>query len=195
MPGCARRSRNEDECSCTRGRIRAELPGFGERGEGCREFGQVLEGLELRFAERVVVGHMRAAVGLGDAEVGEQECHRLGGQPLLRRVSIHTGALCRTRSSPSICLLAEADLEAAGRADRPARRLAQFRQWGLRRGGSVAVRPGRRPRQQGRRRPGSPVHADGMERLHRRSPEREWALRVPDLVRPSPAESRRESPD
>jgi hypothetical protein len=39
-----------------------------------------LQGLELGLGVRVVVGDARAAVGLGDAEVGEQERHRLGGQ-------------------------------------------------------------------------------------------------------------------
>src|SRR5688572_32409166 len=44
-----------------------------------REAGAVLEGLELGLGVGVVIGDVRAGVGLGDAEVGEQERDRLGG--------------------------------------------------------------------------------------------------------------------
>ena len=50
-----------------------------DRGEPAGEVGPVLQGLELGLGERVVVGDVRAGVGLGDAEVGEQERDRLGG--------------------------------------------------------------------------------------------------------------------
>src|SRR6188472_3712677 len=50
-----------------------------DRVEPVGEIGPILQCLELRLAERVVVGHVRARVRLGDAEVGEQERHRLGG--------------------------------------------------------------------------------------------------------------------
>jgi len=39
----------------------------------------VLEGLELRFGVRVVVAHVRAGVGLGDAQVRQQQGDGLGG--------------------------------------------------------------------------------------------------------------------
>jgi len=46
----------------------------------------VLECLELRFAERVVVGDVGPGVRLGDAEVGHQERDWLGGPHIrLRR--------------------------------------------------------------------------------------------------------------
>src|SRR5688572_31215960 len=44
-----------------------------------REAGAVLEGLELGLGVGGVIGDVRAGVGLGDAEVGEQERDRLGG--------------------------------------------------------------------------------------------------------------------
>jgi len=43
-----------------------------------REIGAVLQRLELRLGERVVVGDVRPRVALGDREVGQQEGHRLG---------------------------------------------------------------------------------------------------------------------
>src|SRR6266851_9471440 len=54
-------------------------PGVLDRAELAGEGGPVLEGLELRFGERVVVGDVRAGMRLGDAQVSEQERHRLGG--------------------------------------------------------------------------------------------------------------------
>ena len=57
----------------------AERAGVLERAEAVGELGPVLEGLELGLGEGVVVGDVRPAVGLGDAEVGEQQGHRLGG--------------------------------------------------------------------------------------------------------------------
>ncbi len=50
-----------------------------DRPELFGEVGPVLQGFERRLAERVVVGHVRTRVGLGDAEVGEQERDRFGG--------------------------------------------------------------------------------------------------------------------
>ena len=41
----------------------------GQATEARREVGSVLQGLELGLAERVVVGHVRAAVTLGDVQV------------------------------------------------------------------------------------------------------------------------------
>jgi len=41
-----------------------------DRLELLGDAGPVLRGLELRLLERVVVGHMRTKVGLGDAKVG-----------------------------------------------------------------------------------------------------------------------------
>src|SRR6202171_156427 len=53
-----------------------------DRGEPAGEVGPVLQRLELRLAERVVVGDVRSRMRLGDAEIGEQECHRFGGHRL-----------------------------------------------------------------------------------------------------------------
>src|SRR5436305_1558070 len=50
-----------------------------DRGEPVGEVGPVLQRLELRLAEGVVVGDVRPRMRLGDAEVSEQECDRLGG--------------------------------------------------------------------------------------------------------------------
>ena len=50
-----------------------------DRGEPAGEVGPVLQRLELRLAERVVVGDVRSRMRLGDAEIGEQECHRFRG--------------------------------------------------------------------------------------------------------------------
>jgi hypothetical protein len=47
------------------------------RAETVRELGPVLQGLELRLGERVVVRDVRPRVGLGDPEVGQHERHRL----------------------------------------------------------------------------------------------------------------------
>src|SRR5665647_2851151 len=50
-----------------------------DRVEPLGEVRPVLQGLECRLAERVVIGHMRTRMGLGDAEVGQQERDRFGG--------------------------------------------------------------------------------------------------------------------
>ena len=42
------------------------------------EVGSVLQGLEVRLAEGVVVAGVGSAVGLGDPQVGEQQGDRLG---------------------------------------------------------------------------------------------------------------------
>ena len=57
-----------------------------ERSEPLWKLRTVLERLELRFRKRIVVRHVRAAVGLGHAEVGQQQRHRfaLHGRPAVR---------------------------------------------------------------------------------------------------------------
>jgi hypothetical protein len=47
--------------------------------EALGELGPVLEGFEVTFREGVVVGDVGPAVGLGYAEIRQQEGHRLGG--------------------------------------------------------------------------------------------------------------------
>ena len=59
--------------------------GVLDRAEARREVRPVLQRLELRLGERVVVGDVRPAVGLGDAQVGQQQRHGLGGH---RRAAI-----------------------------------------------------------------------------------------------------------
>src|SRR5215467_7321678 len=53
-------------------------PGILNRAETRRECRAILERLELRFREWVVVRDMRPGVGLRHAEVGEQEGDGLG---------------------------------------------------------------------------------------------------------------------
>ena len=53
--------------------VAAEAAPVFERTETAREAGPVLEGLELRLGEWVVVRDVRPRVALGDAEVGEQQ--------------------------------------------------------------------------------------------------------------------------
>ena len=50
----------------------AEAQGVLVALEAVREFGNVFEGFELAFGERVVIGHMGPAVGFGDAQGAEQ---------------------------------------------------------------------------------------------------------------------------
>ena len=47
--------------------------GILDRAEARGEVGAVLEGLELRLGEGVVVGDVRPRVGLGDAQIGEEQ--------------------------------------------------------------------------------------------------------------------------
>ena len=54
-------------------------PGILDCAEALREVGPVLEGLELRLREGVVVRDMGPAVRLGHAEIGEQERDGLRG--------------------------------------------------------------------------------------------------------------------
>ena len=56
----------------------AVRPGRLDRGEPGREARPVFQGLELRLGVRVVIGDVRAGVGLGDPEVGQQQRDRLG---------------------------------------------------------------------------------------------------------------------
>ncbi len=44
------------------------------------EIGTVLERLEPRLGERVVIACIRPAVGLCHPQVGQKQCHRLGSQ-------------------------------------------------------------------------------------------------------------------
>ena len=56
-----------------------EAAGVLLRCEAVRKLRHVLERLELGFAERVVVRAVGPRLRLGDAQVGEEECHGLGG--------------------------------------------------------------------------------------------------------------------
>ena len=47
-------------------------PSIVNGGETLRIIGAILHGLELRLAERVVVGSVRAAVAFGDAQINQQ---------------------------------------------------------------------------------------------------------------------------
>ncbi len=58
--------------------VLAVRPGGLDRAEPRGKRRPVLQGLELRFGVRVVVGDVRAGVGLGDAQVGQQQRDRLG---------------------------------------------------------------------------------------------------------------------
>ena len=58
-------------------KVLAVRPGGLDRGEPGGERRPVLQRLELRLGVRVVVGDVRAGVGLGDAQVGEQQRDRL----------------------------------------------------------------------------------------------------------------------
>ena len=51
----------------------AEASGVLDAAEALGELRLVLEGLEVAFGERVVVGDMRPVVRAGDAEIGEQQ--------------------------------------------------------------------------------------------------------------------------
>jgi hypothetical protein len=61
-----------DEVGAVMSRILGGTEAFGEAWA-------VLERLEVSLGEGVVVGDMGARVGLGDAEIGEEQRHRLGG--------------------------------------------------------------------------------------------------------------------
>src|SRR5206468_10413205 len=57
-----------------------ETSGILKRSKAIRETGPVLQSPEVAFRIRVVIGDMRAAVGLGDPQVGHQKgdgfgCH------------------------------------------------------------------------------------------------------------------------
>ena len=49
-----------------------------DRAKAIREIGPVLHGAKLTFRKRIIIGNVRAAVGLGDAEIRQQKGHRLG---------------------------------------------------------------------------------------------------------------------
>lgn len=51
--------------------------GIFERAEAIRELRPVLQGFELAFRERVVIGDRGPAVGLGDAEIGSFKARAL----------------------------------------------------------------------------------------------------------------------
>src|SRR5206468_12693542 len=59
--------------------VAAEAAHVLERAEALRKVGPVLHGFELRLRERVVVGDVGTRVGLGDAEIGEQQRYWLRG--------------------------------------------------------------------------------------------------------------------
>ena len=58
-------------------KVPAEGLGVLDGTESFGEVGAVLQGFELGFRERVVVGHLRPGVGLGHTQVRQQQCHRL----------------------------------------------------------------------------------------------------------------------
>jgi len=66
----------------------AERSGVGQGPEAAGEGRAVLQRLELGFAERVVVGHVRPAVAAGDSEVDEQLRDR---QHLVLQAAAHDG--------------------------------------------------------------------------------------------------------
>ena len=89
----------------------AELAGVGQRGEGLRELGQVLEGLELRFGERVIVrdpglewervtprSASSAETGLEVIEVPRSACTVCGVAPL-RSMASAMKSVARRESS------------------------------------------------------------------------------------------------
>ena len=57
----------------------AEAAGVLDGTEVVGEGGPVLHGLELGLGLRIVVGHVRGGVALGDAEVGQELGDLLGG--------------------------------------------------------------------------------------------------------------------
>ena len=59
--------------------VLAVRPGSLDRGEPGGECRPVFQRLELRLGVRVVVGDVRAGMGLRDPEVGQQQRDRLGG--------------------------------------------------------------------------------------------------------------------
>ena len=53
--------------------VAAEAAAVFERAETVREVGPILQGLELRLGEWIVVRDVRPRVSLGDAEIGQPE--------------------------------------------------------------------------------------------------------------------------
>ena len=53
----------------------AEGPGVLQGAEALRKLRAILQGFELGLRERIVVAHMGAAMGLGDAKISEQQRH------------------------------------------------------------------------------------------------------------------------
>lgn len=60
------------------GKDLAKTAAILDAAEAIGELGAVLHGLELALGIGIVVGGVRAAVRLGDAEIGEQKGHVLG---------------------------------------------------------------------------------------------------------------------
>jgi len=58
-------------------KLLTESAAIWEAAEAIRELRTVLQSSELAFRIRVVIGYIRSAVGLGDAEIGHEEGHRL----------------------------------------------------------------------------------------------------------------------
>ena len=55
----------------------AEGAAILNRAEAIGKLGAILHGAELAFRKRIVVGSVGPAVGLGDAEIGQQKGHGL----------------------------------------------------------------------------------------------------------------------
>ena len=57
----------------------AEAAGVLNGAKTIRKLRAVFQGFELTFREGVVVGDMRPAVSLGDAQIGQEQGNRFGG--------------------------------------------------------------------------------------------------------------------
>ena len=57
--------------------IRAVCARVLDGAEAFRKVGTILERLELRLGVRIVVGDVGTGMCFGNAQIGEQECHRL----------------------------------------------------------------------------------------------------------------------
>ena len=71
-------------------------PRIFDRTEAIWKVGTVFEGLELRLGIRVVIGDVRAAMGLGNIQIDQQGGDRLGS---------HTGAAFRVQGEPTAFVL------------------------------------------------------------------------------------------
>ena len=71
-------SPSDDVLRCTSEKLLAESAAVLDAAEAVGKIRPVLQGAELAFRIGVVVGDVRAAVGLGDSQVRQEESHRLG---------------------------------------------------------------------------------------------------------------------